>query len=77
MRTVQMTIDDDLVVSIDRLAKKMHTTRSGLTRRALRDILARADARQLENRHRKGYELQPEKSGEFSVWEGEQEWGDE
>jgi metal-responsive CopG/Arc/MetJ family transcriptional regulator len=72
-----MTLDDNLVVSIDRLAKQMHTTRSGLTRRALRDILARANAKQLENKHRKGYELQPYKKDEFSVWENEQKWGDE
>jgi hypothetical protein len=31
----------------------------------------------LERRHRKGYEAAPVKLGEFSVWEKEQEWGDD
>ena len=32
---------------------------------------------QLEERHREGYEKFPVAESEFSVWEEEQEWGDE
>ena len=77
MKTVQMTLDDDLVKAVDRVAKRLHTTRSGFTRRALRDALARASAARLEKKHRRGYETHPVSEGEFDVWESEQSWGDE
>jgi metal-responsive CopG/Arc/MetJ family transcriptional regulator len=77
MKTVQMTLDEDLVRSVDRVVKKMHTTRSAFTRDALRDALARLNVVRLEQQHRKGYEINPVNKAEFSVWEDEQEWGDE
>ncbi len=30
----------------------------------------------LEEKHRKGYELQPVGNTEFAMWEEEQDWGD-
>ena len=77
MRTVQMTLDAKLVRAVDRLVKRLKTTRSAFTREALRQAVARFDAAQLEERHRRGYERRPAQRGEFSVWETEQDWGDE
>lgn len=77
MKTVQMTLDDELVKEVDRVVKRIHTSRSAFTRKALREALARYSTEQLESRHRKGYEREPVVMGEFSVWEGEQSWGDE
>ena len=77
MRTVQMTLDDNLVKTIDKVIKKLHTTRSAFTRSALKEALKRYKQERLEERHRKGYELHQVKKGEFSVWEDEQAWGDE
>lgn len=77
MRTVQMTLDEDLVRSVDRVVKKTHTTRSAFTRDALRSSLARFNMAELERRHHNGYEIQPVSKAEFSVWENEQAWGDE
>jgi predicted transcriptional regulator len=77
MKTVQMTLDDDLVKAVDRVAKRLHTTRSGFARKALRDALGKFSMAQLERRHRRGYEAQPVSGGEFDVWESEQSWGDE
>ncbi len=76
MRTVQMTLDEDLVRAVDRVAKKTHTTRSAFTRDALRASLEKLETSQLELQHRKGYETHPEHKAEFSVWEDEQAWGD-
>ena len=76
MKTVQMTLDEDLVRSVDRVVKKIHTTRSAFTRDALRDALAKFNVARLEQQHRKGYEIQPANKAEFSVWEDEQEWGE-
>ncbi len=76
MRTVQMTLDDELVKAVDRMAKRLGTTRSGFTREALRAALVRSKERELERKHREGYLRQPPKRGEFQVWEKEQVWGE-
>lgn len=77
MRTVQMTLEDELVKEVDRAARRLNSTRSAFTRRALREALARQAAMQLEQRHRSGYEKHPVRQQEFSVWEAEQAWGEE
>ena len=77
MRTIQMTLDDDLVKAVDRVSKKLNTSRSAFTRRALREALARYSLEQLESKHRQGYERYPVAVDEFSIWETEQAWGDE
>ena len=77
MKTVQMTLDEDLVRSVDRVVKRIHTTRSAFTRDALRDALRKSNVSRLEQQHRKGYEIHPVNKREFSVWEEEQAWGDE
>ena len=74
MKTVQMTLDEDLVASVDRVARKQGKSRSAFTREALREALARVRARALEERHRAGYAGKPVRRGEFSRWEAEQVW---
>ena len=76
MKTVQMTLDEDLVAAVDKAAKRLGKTRSALTREALRAALAGMRTRDLERKHRDGYARKPVKKGEFDVWEGEQVWGD-
>lgn len=76
MRTIQMTLDDDLVESVDNIVKELKTTRSAFTRQALREAIEILSLRQQEERHRKGYESHPVAKDEFSVWENEQNWGD-
>lgn len=77
MRTIQMTLDDDLVKKVDAIAKELHTTRSAFTREALREAVKVYNLRRLELKHRKGYSVHPVNTEEFSVWEKEQNWGDE
>lgn len=77
MRTIQMTLDDNLVKAVDRVSKELHTSRSAFTRKALQDALVRYNLEQLERKHRSGYEKQPVATDEFSVWETEQSWGEE
>ena len=77
MRTIQMTLDDNLVKAVDRVSKELHTSRSAFTRKALQDALVRYKLEQLERKHRRGYEQNPVAIDEFSVWETEQAWGDE
>ena len=77
MRTVQMTLDDDLVEAVDKIAKKLKTTRSALTRIALTEAINNLNISKLEKKHKRGYKIHPVSKGEFSVWEKEQDWGDE
>lgn len=77
MRTIQMTLEDDLVESVDRIVRELKTTRSAFTRTALREAINSFAVRQLEKKHRKGYGIHPVNKDEFSVWEREQNWGDE
>ena len=76
MKTVQMTLDEDLVEEVDRAVQTLGTTRSAFARNALRAALADLGERELERRHRAGYERHPVQPGEFSGWEDEQVWGD-
>ena len=76
MKTVQMTLDENLVKAVDGAAKKLGTTRSAFTREALRSALREVRVRDLELKHREGYKRKPVKRGEFSDWESEQIWGD-
>ncbi len=77
MRTVQMTLDVELVKAVDKVVKKLKTTRSAFTRLALQKAIEDLATAELEHKHRKGYQAHPAGKREFSVWESEQDWGDE
>jgi metal-responsive CopG/Arc/MetJ family transcriptional regulator len=72
-----MTLDEDLVKKVDAIANELETTRSAFTRDALREAVQKYNTRRLEMKHREGYEVYPVNKEEFSVWEKEQNWGDE
>ncbi|MEM7481810.1 MAG: ribbon-helix-helix domain-containing protein [Acidobacteriota bacterium] len=74
MRTVQITLDEELVQEVDRAVEKLGTSRSGFTRAALREALLAIERERLERRHRLGYERHPVVKGEFDGWEEEQVW---
>ena len=76
MRTVQMTLDRELVEAVDGAVKRLGTTRSAFTRQALAEALERLRVQALEERHRRGYERRPVRRGEFGGWEREQAWPD-
>jgi len=75
MRTIQMTLDDDLVAAVDTVVKKLKTSRSAFTRKALKDAIKQVNISVLEKKHKKGYERYTVGKTEFSVWEPEQDWG--
>lgn len=76
MKTVQMTLDEELIVKVDRAVRKLGTTRSAFAREALREALRKLATRAHEQRQIEGYRRKPVKRGEFNVWEGEQVWPD-
>ena len=76
MKTIQMTLDDELVERVDKVVKKLHSTRSAFTRDALRNALEKHNALLMEQKHLQGYSRKPVDPDEFRVWEDEQDWGD-
>ena len=76
MKTVQMTLDETLVEDVDRAASSLGTTRSAFTRDALRSALSQLRRKELEARHRAGYERNPVIPGELDAWHDEQVWPD-
>ncbi|MBM4298590.1 MAG: ribbon-helix-helix protein, CopG family [Deltaproteobacteria bacterium] len=76
MKTVQVTLNENLVKAVDDAAKRLGTTRSAFTSEALRSALKSIRVKSMEARHRDGYKRKPVKRGEFTVWESEQIWGD-
>ena len=76
LKTVQITLDEDLAEAVDRAVETLGTTRSGFTREALRDALAKLQRLAREERHRAGYEKHPVETGEFDGWDDEQVWAD-
>jgi metal-responsive CopG/Arc/MetJ family transcriptional regulator len=71
-----MTLDPDLVAAVDEAARRLGTTRSGFTREALAEALARLREEELEQRHRQGYLSAPVGTGELDGWDDEQVWPD-
>ena len=76
MRTVRLTLGEELVKELDKVAKKLGTTRLAFARATLRAALARVASEEEERRHRSSYERKPVRPGEFSDWEDEQGWAD-
>ena len=75
MRTIQMTLDDELVKKVDIIASELNTTRSAFIREALELALKRHAIAEMEKKHAEGYARHPIEPGEFDVWEDEQAWG--
>lgn len=76
MKTIQMTLDHDLISELDLIVKESGTNRSAFTRDALRKALTHYHEKKLLEKHRKGYLKHPVTAEEFSVWEDEQAWGE-
>jgi metal-responsive CopG/Arc/MetJ family transcriptional regulator len=75
MKTIQMTIDPQLLKAVDKLTRLRKTTRSALIRAALESELRRERVHEMEARHVAGYANQPAAPGEFDTWIHEQDWG--
>ena len=77
MKTIQVTMEIELVERVDVRVKRLGTTRSAFTGEALRDALRRLDEKELEERHVEGYRRDPVIPGEFEVPEADHAWGDD
>jgi len=76
MRTIQLTLDDELAETLDQIVKMLKTTRATFIREVLKAAIAQEHISMLESKHIKGYGLKPVSKAEFRIWETEQEWGE-
>ncbi len=74
MRTRQVVIEEDLLRSADRVARRLKVNRSVLIRDALRGHLQRLRTADLERREREAYERIPDDPAEFAAWDGVAVW---
>lgn len=77
MKTIQMTIDDTLLTTMDQVVRELATNRSAFIRVALELVLRQYRLRKLEEHHAAGYTRHPVQPGEFDVWEAEEVWREE
>ena len=76
MKTIQMTIDEQLLDDVDKAVDELGTNRSAFIRDAIQLALRQRSLRTLEEQHVTGYARRPPEPGEFDGWEEEQVWGD-
>lgn len=76
MKTIQMTIDEQLLESVDETVVELKTTRSAFIRDALTEALHRVRIRVLEEQQISGYRAQPQKLSEVEEWDQERVWGE-
>jgi metal-responsive CopG/Arc/MetJ family transcriptional regulator len=74
METVQIVLDQELLVATDRAARRVKKNRSALVRDALREHLRRLEIKAMEERDRVGYEKYPQSEEETLLWEREAVW---
>jgi metal-responsive CopG/Arc/MetJ family transcriptional regulator len=74
METIQVILDARLLKAADTAAKRQKVNRSRLVRQALREHLERLRVLDLEDRDRRGYRAQPQRTDEYRPWEEGAAW---
>ncbi|MBN2091556.1 ribbon-helix-helix protein, CopG family [candidate division KSB1 bacterium] len=74
MKTIQMTLEEELLIKIDKTIRELNITRSAFIRESLRYYLEQLRIKKLEKKHLEGYLRHPVIADEFNIWEKEQIW---
>lgn len=77
MQTVQIVLNEDLLHSADRAAKRFGMNRSALVREALTAHLKKLDMQEKIRQEREAYEKYPDTEPELMGWEKVASWPDE
>ena len=62
-KIIQVPVDHDLLIALDRLSKKQRQARSELIRRACQRYLEEVEHEEMDRLYQKGYEEVPEEPG--------------
>lgn len=76
MQTIQVVIEEELLRTTDRAARRLKTNRSALIRESLRRHLRHLSSLERERRDREGYQRTPETS-DLAVWDKVLAWPEE
>lgn len=76
MKTIQMTIDDELLAEVNHMTIALQTSRSAFIRSAIQLALRHYAILDKEQQHAQGYARHPVTPGEFDSWGTEQFWGE-
>lgn len=77
VKTIQMTIDNTLLVQVDQTVEELKVSRSAFIREALVEALRRYKIQKLEEQEAAAYTRLPQRMEEVEIWAEIQEWGDE
>lgn len=75
--TIQVVLDVKLLRAADAAAKRQKLNRSALIRKALQEYLRRLQVAELEERDRRGYQAQPQRTEEYLPLEEAAAWPEE
>ncbi len=76
MKTIQITLPDDLLARLDRAVAERGNNRSALARQAFEDLLFRFWVEKMEQQDAEGYAQHPQDLEEIAAWESIQDWGE-
>lgn len=74
MKTIQITIDPELLHLIDNDEESMEKGRSAFLRQAVRYYLEQKRLKSISEKYRSGYTQGLVKDDDLSIWEDEQVW---
>ena len=74
MKTIQITIDPDLLHKIDNDEESMKKGRSAFLRRAVRFYFEQKRLKSISDKYRSGYAQGLAKDDDLTIWEDEQVW---
>jgi metal-responsive CopG/Arc/MetJ family transcriptional regulator len=76
MKNVQITIDEDTLVRVDRVGKPLGLNRSEIVRQALREWLRRHAVDTFERRWIAALDRRPDEASRADEWIDVQRWGE-
>ena len=76
MKNVQISVDEDLLKTVDRFAKSARTTRSAVVREALKSWLREQEIQAFEAKWIESARLKPDDPAEADAWADSQQWSE-
>jgi metal-responsive CopG/Arc/MetJ family transcriptional regulator len=77
MKTIQITMDENLLEQLDQDQETQRDGRSAVLRRAIAEYLERRRRQDIAERYRKAYSKKPGLGRDFEGWEDEGQWPNE
>ena len=74
MKTIQITIDPELLHKIDHDEESIKKGRSAFLRQAVRSYLEQKRLKSISEKYRLGYKQGLAKDDDLTIWEDEQVW---